>query len=426
MMMNICVSANSGYMRYLYVMLTSLYINNTDNSVHIYVLQADFTDEDIHALSSLTKEYHQEIDFIRIDAEYFSSLPERHLKKEAYFRLLMPYVLPVDKALYLDVDIIVQKSLAELYETKLNDNYLAACLDLIISPMDIQTQNLFSRYDDLRYFNSGVILWDLKKTRTHYCFDDFLCAARALDYQLVQMDQTILNYMFYDKVKYIDGNRFNRMPFTQYHPEGVENFADEEGDIIILHLSGISPWQVGEKSEPYSVWWDYAKRTPYYADLLREQLERVETAYNEAAIPLLNYKSALWRFAFALKNTTIVERYMRESNINYYLYGAGKNAELFVHEILGKASLKGIVEAVIDKEKKGYFADVPIKKDLSFLHEQPAKDCCVIVTPIYDPKRKLHDYTGWLTFELSRSLPQHVRVLRLADFLYECYKSSEE
>lgn len=422
--MNICVSANSGYMRYLYVMLTSLYINNNGSDIHVYVLQADFTDDDKHSLRELTSHYRQKIDFVQIDAELFSSLPDGHLRKETYFRFLMPYALPIDKVLYLDVDIIVLKSLIELYETDLNDKYLAACPDLVLSPLDLRTQKLFKRYDDLRYFNAGVILWDLKKIREHYRFDDFLAAAKELGYQLTQMDQTILNYMFYDKVKYIDGSKFNRMPFNQYHPEGVKSLVNEEQTIAILHLSGLAPWKVGEKSAPYKLWWDYARHTPYYTELLSEQTERVEKAYNEAAIPDLWHRATLWRVAFALKGTTTVERYMRESKKLYYLYGAGKIADIFVKDILEKTSLAGIIEAVIDKKKEGTFAGVPIKRDLDFLQNTNI-DCCIIVSPLYDPDHRLHDYTNRLVFEIARNLPNNIHVLRLADFLYECYKSQE-
>lgn len=43
---NVATALNSHYMRYTYVMLTSLFINQSDADIHVFLLHSDLSDED--------------------------------------------------------------------------------------------------------------------------------------------------------------------------------------------------------------------------------------------------------------------------------------------------------------------------------------------------------------------------------------------
>ena len=72
---NIATALNSKYMRYAYVMLTSLFTNQPDADIHVYLLHSDLSPQDIAYLQELADEYHH-INFLPVKKEDFSaSLP---------------------------------------------------------------------------------------------------------------------------------------------------------------------------------------------------------------------------------------------------------------------------------------------------------------------------------------------------------------
>lgn len=98
-------------------------------------------------------------------------LPTRKRFSEAmYLRLLIPALLPrADRAIYLDCDVLVEADLAELAETDISDALLAAARDPVIptvsSPEGLPNYHELGLAPDTPYFNSGVLLLNLKQWR---------------------------------------------------------------------------------------------------------------------------------------------------------------------------------------------------------------------------------------------------------------------
>ncbi len=83
-----------------------------------------------------------------------------HFATSAYYRLLPPAHNQEEKLLYLDSDLLIRGSLREVWETNIEEYYLAA----VQSPGIKWHQDLgVSR--ESGYFNSGVMLINLKKWR---------------------------------------------------------------------------------------------------------------------------------------------------------------------------------------------------------------------------------------------------------------------
>jgi len=274
---NIATSLNSNYMRYAYVMLTSFFINHSgDRDVHVYLLYSYLTAEDKETLENLVRSYSGTIHWLLIDKELFSEFKTTDSwSAEAYYRLLLPDILAedVDRLLYLDVDIIVNKPLDELYFTDFEGNVICACQDLCEAPFGDERDMIFKEQiqNDFTYFCSGVLLLNIREIRKKYCFKDYLDAARRLDYRMVAPDQDILNYMHWQETKYFDQARYNLFAWTAYtkniHYPEVKEMAS------IIHFSGPKPW--AGKNVRYDIeqlWWDYAGKTPFYYDLLEECL----------------------------------------------------------------------------------------------------------------------------------------------------------
>ena len=123
----------------------------------------------------------------------------------SFFRLLIPYVLPndIEKAVYLDSDIIVNLDINELWRMELDDKPLAAVPEHKASPVSFDffvpqnytiTANLV-KYED--YFNSGVMLMNLDYLRG--VEDKIMDGVKWYgehEKECIAFDQDILNYLF--------------------------------------------------------------------------------------------------------------------------------------------------------------------------------------------------------------------------------------
>lgn len=271
---NVSIAFNHKYTTYAYVMLTSLFFSHKElpNSVMVYVLHSDLTKEDETLLQQLANQYGQSVSFLLADSSNDTAkLPtSKSWSKEMYYRLLLGELLPkeVTRILYLDVDVIINKPLIDLCQMDMQGMQLAVADDPVIqNHFSIQQQTIFADFPEpIRYFNSGVVLMDLDKIRGNYTFADYCKVAEQFSYQLSNPDQDLLNYVHMGNVYYIDNSRYN--VFSQ--------IAEEEGgyeqvkkDAAIIHYAGRKPWKYnGVHYGVEKLWWDYAKLTPFYYELM--------------------------------------------------------------------------------------------------------------------------------------------------------------
>ena len=72
--MNVAAALDSNYVRYTYVMLTSLLMNQeADTDIHIYLLQSDLTAEEKESLESLVSLYEGQLYWLTVDRGLFSA-----------------------------------------------------------------------------------------------------------------------------------------------------------------------------------------------------------------------------------------------------------------------------------------------------------------------------------------------------------------
>lgn len=390
--MNICVASNQKYLRYLYIMLLSLFENNRNDNITVFLLERDLTPADTALLNKLAQRYGQAIRNIKIDGQRLEKLPTTAaFSVETYFRLLMPYILPeaVDRVLYLDVDILVEGSLRDLYETELGKNLFAACKDLALPKLDERRKKLYNRQcNDSRYFNAGVMLWDIAAVRKKYELTDFLKAAEEIGYDLPFVDQDLLNYMVYDQVLYLDAYRYN---FQIKDVEDQDKADERHGDPVIVHFSGCSPWNYASRAFYYKKWWQYAKKTPFYFDLLEGQNDRIAERYFEQDFLMVRDARDIAELLLEEKGTGKLEEFIRTSDKKFWLYGAGHTADIFLRT-LNVAGIEDKLQGIFDRVKSGIMYGLPIKPVEAL--DKEAEDAYVVVTVMTDPKaliRKLKD-----------------------------------
>ena len=117
-----------------------------------------------------------------------------HKKKSALLKFELADILSeIDKILYLDGDIIVNSDISELFDVELNDNYLAVVYD-----NGKFCSNKIPNINPNQYFNSGVMLLNLKKMREDNA-KDLLYKAKENNDSNFFMDQNAFNIVFADK-----------------------------------------------------------------------------------------------------------------------------------------------------------------------------------------------------------------------------------
>lgn len=282
--MNIVIAVNQIYVPYAYVMLTSLLCNNPC-PIDIFVLHRDLTEADENTLNDLSRHYPASFHYIYIPDSLLP--PDDVLASttwgiETYFRLTVIDLLPpeLDRAIYLDSDMIVNGSLAELYFCDFGGKKIAACCDLhSSSPFGDYRDDLFHSLipDNFIYFNAGLTLFNLTALRPDYGFSFYMDAARKLNYNIQFPDQDLLNYCHHKDVLYFDFKRYNLFARRAYTDYGM-HYDDVKRNTTVIHYTNSKPWQ-GDclHCDIEQLWWDYAAMTPFYHRFMKKTVYEIIT-----------------------------------------------------------------------------------------------------------------------------------------------------
>ncbi|MED4876175.1 MULTISPECIES: glycosyltransferase family 8 protein [Geobacillus] len=237
-------ATNDHYAQHLAVMLTSLLKNQKMNRpIHIYILYSDLSTISMAKLQRVVGQFHTPITFLRVDVQLFADFAsgsggQKYISKEAYYRMIIPDVLgeEISKALYLDCDIIVRTDLTELWETNIEEYDLAAVDEsrvLTKSDRDIR-MNRLSLPPDSYYFNSGVLLMNLKRWREKNISAELMEFVKSHGDKLALMDQDALNAVLFNRWLRLD----DKWNFTAAH-----SAKRSSKKAAILHFTGPEkPW----------------------------------------------------------------------------------------------------------------------------------------------------------------------------------------
>ena len=259
--MNICLVINSKVVNQTIVFLNSLLLTNPNENFNIYILNSSLTDIEKNRINDiLTK--NSTIQYIDVDSKKFSNAPilwKTH-SKEAYYKLLIPDVIPksVDKILYFDIDIVINKSIKDLYSIDLKDHYMAAAIDYFVNKqmkdyvlsLDIEPNN---------YFNSGVVLFNLEAMRKNYSFAQAEEYIAKNGHKFKYHDQEVLNALFNKNTLIID-TKYNSIAKYKGILDylGYLFFNTSEKDVVI-HYAGRKPWKNDFVGKNFKIFYKYSK-----------------------------------------------------------------------------------------------------------------------------------------------------------------------
>lgn len=260
-------AVDDNYTPYLTVALASLKDNASDGYFYdINILIEKISDKYKDVIESMQTE-NIKITFCDVTEKVRALCSRLHLRdyytRATYYRFFIPDMFPqYDKGLYLDCDIAITRDVAQMYNTSLGNNLVGAMSDEIITDIDV-----FGRYSEVvlgiprnKYFNAGILVMNLKEMRKMRIEEVFASLLSIRTYSVAQ-DQDYLNVICYGKVRYLD-ILWNKTPMP---------YADPDRTPFIAHYKiNFKPWKY-DGVVYGDLFWKYAEKTPFYADLLTEK-----------------------------------------------------------------------------------------------------------------------------------------------------------
>lgn len=242
---HIVCATDENYAPFASIMMKSV-LEHTSSFANFYVLDGGIQKKTKSLILKDLKKYPnkhiQYIDMAKYDLARFPNV--KHYSLNTFSRYFIPQFLPnIQRVLYLDVDIIVTKDIAKLYNYNLDNFPIGAVLeDFYEENYTTLKQKIWPDYQGQdQYFNAGVLLLDIPKLNQMNFTDKAVNLTIQLFDKLSCPDQDILNILFENNFKKLD-YRFNFMPDHIHHlREKHPNLS--KIDPMVIHYSMIKPWK---------------------------------------------------------------------------------------------------------------------------------------------------------------------------------------
>lgn len=177
----------------------------------------------------------------------FPNFKLSRISKASAYRLNLQelFLDGVDYCIYLDIDLIVDMDILELWEQRLTVSNVAGAIDLVClnykNDPEFKYQESMEDRDKYAYINSGVMIINIKSWYEQNIIEKFRQSGENLKDVIQFIDQDIINDVFREKVNYLD-EKYNKL---SYKFDGMP-FENKLTDNYIIHFAGPGkPWLKG-------------------------------------------------------------------------------------------------------------------------------------------------------------------------------------
>jgi len=256
--MNILVATNKTYLLPLQTMLDSL-CTHTDCAICVYLLHSELEQSELHSVKRVLERHNRTHKMIpiKVNKNFFDKAIAKsaRVSVESYYRLIATAVLPedLDRIMYLDADMIILDSIETLYRSDFEEKAVIACEDI---GTYYKNMNYFMGVKNGRYFNAGVMVWNMPMVRKIMPVD-VVEKMVSESYKYPMQDQGIFNVPFDGKTKFVSAFQYNFMPCC-----ADKYRSREQSEIHICHFAGgraCKPWEEEFQYQKYGwIYWRHA------------------------------------------------------------------------------------------------------------------------------------------------------------------------
>lgn len=224
-------------MSHVHVEVFALFSNNKP-PINVFLMTDGMSESDFKRFGSICKRFGKGYACNYTDC---SELPigehntHHRFGRYSYYRLFIPFIQEIDRALYIDTDALVVGDLSELYGLEMGKNLVAGCIDNGVEEYKLGLG--FS--PDEQYINSGVLLMNLPAIRKNGLHNAWLNMISGLQIT----DQDTINVTCKDRIHFLN-NKWNSSLSTGFN----DNPA-------IVHFAGDKPWD--KDNVPLGFIWEY-------------------------------------------------------------------------------------------------------------------------------------------------------------------------
>lgn len=250
-----------------------------------------------------------------------------YFTRAIYYRLGIPSLFRAyPRVVYIDADTVCRRDIADLYDTDLGGNSLGAVVDFGMARLakarllwcegfeKFTGSDYIRTYldlpDDGSYFQSGVLVFDLETMRAE---EKTLLLAKTREFRPYAFpDQDILNVVFASRVKLLDPRwnvtvgwglpeTWNVDAYINWIPDPLKAlYLEARKDPWLVHYAGAVKPASSPLIDFSGLFWDVARRTPFYTWFIIEQTKDVpkdvETAIRGGENRPLVRQLAAWLF----------------------------------------------------------------------------------------------------------------------------------
>ena len=274
---NVFFASDRNYLPYLAVALASLSKHASEENIYnVRILSEDLTNESLHGVIRGLKP--------NVKIKVFSVADKiSGIKKELalrlrdyysdaiYYRIFIAEMFPkLDRAVYLDSDIVLNTDVEKLYSAPIGDNLLGAVTDesvMSAEPFREYVKNHVRMKHAEDYFNSGVLVMNLAKMREEGIKDQFIKLLCKYNFKTVAPDQDYLNFLCRGKIHYLERG---------WNKHAIAENEIDRSELYLMHYNMFNkPWKYdGVQNE--DLFWEFAKSTSF-----EELLKSHKAGYDE-------------------------------------------------------------------------------------------------------------------------------------------------
>lgn len=296
-MIYVCYCADEKYSVQVGVSMISMLENNLYKEFEFFVLSNNYSTNTRNKFKEIEDKYHCKINILDITSK-MDLLLNTVLSEEngiirngtisfMFARLFIGSSIPdnVDKLIYIDSDTLYVNDIDELYKIEIQPDYLfAAVRDL----WPVRYNKVIGYAEDDLYFQSGIMLVDLKQWREKDCEKIILEHIFTLKRYYPMHDQDILNICFKGKIQTLPVKfgmvyllrkykakqviLFSGKSEEHYYTE--QEIEDAKKNTHVIHYAGDyfgRPWVFPKACGDSRIWYRYYMLSPWRMQSLAKE-----------------------------------------------------------------------------------------------------------------------------------------------------------